>query len=128
MHVQAFSWSTPEQQKRLIEKEIGRLISQGISPKNITILSPHRRENGGLQGSDRIKEWPLVDFNSGQYGIQYATIRSFKGLETDILFLIDIKHGNKTCTPADVYVGASRAKFLLYVFNHEDWNRPEKSK
>jgi ATP:corrinoid adenosyltransferase len=118
------SWSEPHEQLRMIEKEIGRLVSQGIAPQHITILSPYKRDNGGLQGLDRIKDWPITDFNSGKPGIQYATIRSFKGLEADILLLIDIKPNSKACTPADVYVGASRVRYLLYVFHHVDWELP----
>ena len=56
-----------------------------------------------------------------RHGVQFSTIRSFKGLEADVVFLIGLKV-SKACTPADVYVGASRAKFLLYVFHHEEWS------
>lgn len=44
-----------------------------------------------------------------------------KGLEADVVFLIGLRE-SKVCTSADVYVGASRAKFLLYVFHHSDWD------
>lgn len=65
----------------------------------------------------KIKEWPLVDMKNGPaYWIKFGTIRSFKGLEADVAFLIGIRSGSKVCTTADVYVGASRAKFLLFVF------------
>lgn len=48
-------------------------------------------------------------------GIRFATIRSFKGLETDMVLLIDVVHGSPVCTEADIYVGGSRAKFLLFL-------------
>ena len=53
--------------------------------------------------------------------IRFSTIRAFKGLEADVVFLIGLKEGKQTCTDADVYVGGSRARFLLYVF----YNRKE---
>ena len=118
--VTTMSWSDSQAEKRLLEKEIGRLVSQGLGPGRILVLSPHRRENSCLAGLTKIKEWPLVDVAEKKYGIQFCTIRSFKGLEADVVFLIGLKE-SKVCTPADVYVGASRAKFLLYVFHHEEW-------
>ncbi len=119
------AWKDPDELKRLIGKEIGHLVSQGVAPNRITILSPYKRANSCLHGVSKIRDWPLVDFNSGEAGIQYATIRSFKGLETDIVLLIDIKESSKACTPADVYVGASRARYLLHVFHQEGWQLPQ---
>lgn len=120
--VRYFSWETPVQEKRLIESEIGRLVSQGISPRRITILSPHRLEKSSLAGLKKIKEWPLVKVGGPMHnGVQFGTIRSFKGLEADIVFLIGIKPGSQVCSNADVYVGGSRARFLLYIFHEKTW-------
>ena len=38
--------------------------------------------------------------------------------ESDVVFLIGLKEGKQTCTDADVYVGGSRARSLLYVFHN----------
>lgn len=119
--VTGVKWKDAAEEKRLIEKEIGRLVSQGLNPSRILILSPYRKENSSLSTVNRIREWPIVDFREAANGIKFATIRSFKGLEADVVFLIGIKDGSKVCTPEDVYVGASRARYLLYVFQHEDW-------
>jgi len=113
-------WHDAQTERRGIEKEIGRLVSQGLRPERILILSPHRRESSSLASMTKIKDWPLVDFADKKHGVQFSTIRSFKGLEADVVFLIGLKE-SKACTPADVYVGASRAKFLLYVFHHGEW-------
>lgn len=116
--VSYFPWDKPEEEKRLIERELGRLVSQGIPPKRILILSPHVREKSSLAGLDRIKDWPVVGINEYQAnGVRFATIRSFKGLEADIVFLIGLKKGSPVCTETDIYVGGSRARFLLYVFH-----------
>ncbi|HHY11027.1 MAG TPA: hypothetical protein GX529_00175, partial [Firmicutes bacterium] len=130
-------WETPQGEKRMIERETGRLVSQGIRPGRILILSPNRLENSSLAGCEKIGSWPLVDFRrlgAGKFKLQgspgagarrtspprtpgnavrFATIRSFKGLESDIVFLIGLKAGRRTCTDADIYVGASRARFML---------------
>jgi superfamily I DNA/RNA helicase len=119
--VTPIKWKDPSEEKRLIEKEIGRLVSQGLNPSRILILSPNRKEKSCLNEVERIREWPLVDFKESSNGIKFATIRSFKGLEADVVILIGVKENSKVCTPEDVYVGASRARYLLYVFHHEDW-------
>ena len=49
--------------------------------------------------------------------VRFSTIRSFKGLEADIVFLIDITPDSRVCTRADIYVGGSRARFMLYIFH-----------
>jgi len=125
-------WSTVAEEKRLIEREAGRLVSQGIKPWRIVILSPNRLDHSSLHGCTKIKEWPLEDFSqagrSGDSpggGIRFATVRSFKGLEADIVFLIGLKAGKQTCTPADIYVGGSRGRFLLYLFYNKEEPPPE---
>jgi superfamily I DNA/RNA helicase len=97
------------------------LVSQGSTPSRIVILSPNRLEKSSLQGCTRIKEWDLEDFKTARGNcIRFSTIRAFKGLEADVVFLIGMKEGKQTCTDADVYVGGSRARFLLYVFHHRE--------
>lgn len=139
-------WETPQREKQTIEQEIGRLVSQGVRPGRILILSPNRLENSCLTGCKKIGSWPLADFRTlgvdrsrpqrsqrpsaaplrpvGN-AIMFATIRSFKGLESDIVFLIGLKAGRQTCTDTDIYVGASRARFMLQVFHDKDMP-PEK--
>ena len=109
----------------MIGSEVGRLVSQGVQLKRIVILSPYRKENSCLAGVERIKEWPLTeDLEVRSNAVRFQTIRSFKGLEADIVFLIDVKKDSRVCTDADIYVGGSRARFLLYIFREKRvmWN------
>ncbi|KKM08721.1 hypothetical protein SY88_21605 [Clostridiales bacterium PH28_bin88] len=121
MPVSYFSWETPAEEKRLIEREIGRLVSQGIQPKRIVILSPNIKEKSSLAGVNKIKDWSVGGINDSNC-IRFATIRSFKGLEADIVFLIGLKKGSLACSDADIYVGGSRARFLLYIFHEKAWS------
>lgn len=109
-----------DQQYRTLEKEISRLVSQGVQLKRITVLSPHVYAKSCLAGRARIKEWPVAEgLEQSGNQIRFSTIRSFKGLEADIVFLVDIRP-SRACTPADIYVGGSRARFLLYVLHDEE--------
>lgn len=111
-------FSNPDEQRLLIEKEIGRLVSQGVQLKRMQILSPHVKGKSYLAGREKLKEWPLIEAAGGvNHGLRFSTIRSFKGLEADIVFLIDISADSKACTDADIYVGGSRARYQLYIFH-----------
>jgi len=118
-----FPWSSPAEERKMVEGEVSRLVSQGIKPCDLVILSPNIKEKSSLAGMDRIKEWPLGDaFDTRINAVRFCTIRSFKGLEADIVLLIGIKEGTLACTPRDIYVGASRARFLLYIFHDRNFN------
>lgn len=118
--VATFDWESPAEERRLVEKEIGRLVSQGLAPGRILLLSPNVQEKSCLANADRIKEWTLGGIDDVRSNcLRFATIRSFKGLEADVVFLIGLKPGNLAITGADVYVGGSRARFLLYVFKQK---------
>jgi superfamily I DNA/RNA helicase len=110
-------WGSQDDERHQVEQEVGRLVSQGIRPQRILILSPNRREHSCFAGRDRIKEWPLADHRQASPGaVRFATIRSFKGLEADIVLMIGLSAGNHACTDADIYVGGSRARFILHLF------------
>jgi hypothetical protein len=112
-----------EEEKRRVTQEAGRLIHQGIRPKRIVILSPNTKEKSSLAATDSLGNWPLAGLNDpNPHAIRFSTIRSFKGLEADIVFLIGLKEWNQACTPSDVYVGASRARFLLHIFHQQDFD------
>lgn len=73
-----------------------------------------------MAGMDHIKEWPLGGVEDRGV-IRFSTIRSFKGLEADIVFLVDIREGTLACTGTDVYVGASRAVTCCMFFIMRVW-------
>ncbi len=99
----------------------------------VVFLSPYTKENeekSCFAGRDRIGEWALVDAGARRKGdpappanaVKFYTIKSFKGLEADIVFLTGVRSGSKACTLEDIYVGSSRARFLLYVFHEEGFS------
>ncbi|MBU9713046.1 AAA family ATPase [Evansella tamaricis] len=118
----------PQTEKRLLEKEINKLVSQGLSPHRITILSPHKKGNSSLKEVDRIGQgpWLIYDLSEGRKdGIAFSTIRAFKGLESDVVLIIGVKKNSKVCTPTDLYVGGTRARFILKIFHQEEWSFKE---
>ena len=115
-------WSSDSQQRRLLEKEIGRLISRGIQPRRITILSPNRKDKTCLAGVDKILDFPLAEVGDPRpNALRFSTIRAFKGLEADVVMLVGVRPDSKVCSRPDLYVGGSRARFMLHIFHREDW-------
>lgn len=77
--VEYFQWKEPDDELRLVEKELTNLISQGLSPHRITILSPNRKQNSSLQKVDKIGSWNIVDMRDSQdYGISFSTFAPLK--------------------------------------------------
>ena len=54
---------------------------------------------------------------NGDYYTLFKTIQGFKGLERDIIFLL-LNTGKPGDINADMYVGATRAKFKLHVYTY----------
>ena len=95
-----------------ISNIIDELISEKVPPRNITILSPN------VYSKSCINSPEMERFNVEQYSpqldsITFSTIHSFKGLDNQVILLVDVNdYASKTIT----YVGYSRARVKLYIF------------
>ncbi len=52
--------------------------------------------------------------------VRIGTIRSFKGLGADVVILCGIDGKLPGCSPANLYVGATRARVLLQVIKQRE--------
>jgi len=110
-----------EQQKYLLDKIKSLTREQGISTDQILILLNSSKAESCL--GDTVKagkvEIKALD-NKGRFqrdAVNYSTINTFKGLEADIVFIVDadkIPLGQKH---EKLYTEASRARHKLYVFD-----------
>lgn len=97
------------QEVKLLEARITALIAGGVKPKEITILSPFKKENSVVS---YIKKFVVDNVEDDTDNISYSTIQGFKGLENTVIILVDIQTYNK---PDLMYVAMSRARSALYV-------------
>lgn len=101
------------------------LFEQGLDPQQIAILSPYKQANTCLAKLAVINKLKLSDdldsWRSGQT-ILMTTIRSFKGLEADVVLLVlkGSPVSGTVFTQSDYYVACSRAKHLLTIFSERD--------
>lgn len=95
-----------------ISEIVNILLNNGISYRDITILSAFSENNSKLKG--RIGRYNLIwDLNHN--GIKCSSIYSFKGLENDIIILTEIENIPEKQRYELLYVATTRAKNSLYV-------------
>lgn len=97
-----------------IINEIEKLIKDGISYSQITILVDQKKNNFILDALLKHYNNGLTEYKAtGNKKLTYSTAYAFKGLENDVIFYISV---NKR-TKFDVhYVAISRAKALVYIY------------
>ncbi len=92
------------------------LRQQALRPEQIAVLSPYRHDNPQSTWAGGLNEIKMnTDMATPQPGsVRVGTIQGFKGLEADVVILAGI---DERCQrhPATLYVGASRARAMLYV-------------
>jgi hypothetical protein len=109
-------------QAKIVNKKLIQLISEELSIKDLTILSPRKLENSCCSS---ITEIEITDNNKSDglskssQPIQFATIQSFKGLENNYIIITDIDDIDSEKAQALLYVGMTRAKYSLVIFISE---------
>ena len=115
IEVKFFSdWGDDEQtEASRIKETIYSLTEQGIRRSGIVILSPYKRENSCARLLSDV-----VDYGTGNAKkVNFATIHSFKGLESEAVILCDMDSYNDDLNRLSLlYVGLSRARTILIVF------------
>ncbi len=91
--------------------EIHKLIDDGIKASNITILSPYTEENSNSY-HNLVSDRQIKDLLEKKNGIIFSTIKSYKGLENDYVFVCDVNENDCNET---LYVALTRARYALYV-------------
>ena len=91
--------------------------AEQVDPERIVILTPHTRENSSLAGLEALGGHVLADKPYDRDGrVLHCSIGAFKGLESDVVILLDVDPADERCNPAALYVAESRARKMLYVF------------
>ncbi len=115
---QFFINQSREQFVNNISKLIRKYTDSGIQRKDIVILTVKTDENSILSGLTSIGGYKYSR-NLDSSNILFTSARKFKGLESDVVILIDVDE--KTFMSEEerrvFYVGASRAKHFLDVFS-----------
>ena len=112
--VQYITWSSMEDQCKKLTTLLKQLADSQISPEQITILSPRKRENSVVSMIDgnTVKDFKIPTGTS----MTFCTIQAYKGLENTIIILTDIESFSDEKL---MYVGLSRACSGLFILESE---------
>jgi Nuclease-related domain/AAA domain len=115
---------SPAKTVESVTKLISTLIfKENIGPDQITILTPHSHKNSSLKKLHVIGGIPLSFLPLERHGqILHSTIGKFKGLESDVVILVDIDPEDPLANKKACYVALSRARQILHVFHKGSWS------
>ncbi len=113
-------WETRADLVGSVKDVVERLVKDKTPIESITILSPRRLEKSILAGVGRISRFPIVDISHGPTDshsrcAKYCTIHAFKGLESQVVIMLDIDEVEGERAQSLLYVGMSRARSLLIL-------------
>jgi ATP:corrinoid adenosyltransferase len=114
---------SPGRMRKLLDGIITKLTkNQNLAPDQITILSPRSPANSSLADTQKLAGHPVSHKPNDRKGaVLHTTIGAFKGLESDVILLIDIDPDHERSSRNARYVAASRARHRLVVFSKGDW-------
>ncbi len=122
------SWTTAEEERRLVEGKLRWLLEEEKVPLGrIVVIGTRRLENSFLGREPKLWGLPVESIDDEgraptEGSVRYSTIQRFKGLDADVVLLVDVDGSRHACTPVHLHVAASRARHRLYVFAREGFD------
>ncbi len=106
--------ASEEESLAQLEKLIDGYVKEAFSYNQIVILTTKTLETSILRNVTKIGRYKLKFEETGK-GILFTTCKKFKGLESDVVIVIDVSDETFESSEARriYYVGASRAKHFL---------------
>jgi hypothetical protein len=104
-----------------LRKAIATLVNEEhVQPGQIVILTPHGKDRSSLVEGQAMGNLTLTwATDPTEHQVRVSSIHSFKGLESDIVILVETDHlGNPARARRLCYVGLSRAKHHLVVIGN----------
>ncbi len=126
--VQYIPYSDKQKELHLLEDTLRGLKNEGISGNDLILLSKYSVNNSRncLHSVSMPKDIGILKMDgqiwcAKKNEVRFSTISAFKGLEANVLLLLDVDSFSDENARLLNYVAVSRAVTLLYVFY--DWNR-----
>ena len=104
------------------------IVEEGVEADKVSIVSTRTLKNSPFAGGRRAGDFELVNLDDSRSWtsqtsprgaplrrVVFDTLDRFKGLERDVVILLDLPGGDRAVTARHRYVAASRAKNLLVV-------------
>jgi superfamily I DNA/RNA helicase len=110
------------EQKKLVSEQLKKLSVNKLPLNELIIVSPRKFEHSFSNSfSDfKIREIKNIsEIDAKQSFIGFATIQSFKGMESNYVVITDIEDLTSEIAKSLLYVGMSRARYGLILFISE---------
>jgi len=107
----------------LLRMMVQDLTGKGkVAPENIVVLSPYKYSSDHLMIKDLVEKEGLLTTSTTDFSskVRFGTVSSFKGLEADVVILCGLDGKLPGCSPATLYVGATRARVMLQIIGKID--------
>ncbi len=109
-----------ELQSKLVSDTKELLLNQRISSDQILLILNSEKKDSSIASINKIGKYDLKYLdNKARFemdSIHFTTIETFKGLEADIVLVIDIQKIPQNDKKKKLYTEASRAKHKLFVY------------
>ncbi|UPJ27798.1 ATP-binding domain-containing protein [Bradyrhizobium sp. CW1] len=116
-------WKSQAEETQHLEAVLSKLLSEGVDPADIIVLSPNRFENSvasRLNGRLAVEIVDIRDTNKAtKQQIKFATVHAFKGMESPIIVLCGFSEVSSEEQRSLLYVGMSRARSHLVLLLSE---------
>jgi hypothetical protein len=119
-------YSTCEEQCIALSEIVHSLLKDGVSARDIVVLSRFKFENSGVasvSGSAQFRLLPVdmpMPVRSRLPIIRFATVQGFKGMESPVVVMCDINALGDEEPQRLLYTGLSRARSHLIVLLHRE--------
>jgi hypothetical protein len=110
-----------------LESKITELLQKGVMPESITILSPFSYDKSSASSLSKKMQNQIIELDDYSVrafppkGLSFAEIKNFKGLENEVIIVVDLIDPEKLNDDVDKtlhYVAMSRARgFLTLIWN-----------
>ena len=106
---------------RNLEAALLALKEQGFKADDIAVLFQRRPDSTVLDALGRSSRWKLKEHDEAIPGcVHWTTIHAFKGLESPVVVLADVRSRNREEIDSLLYVGMSRARIKLIILHDKD--------
>jgi hypothetical protein len=110
-----------------VRKLLHRYVVEGrLSSDRVVVLSTHNPTRSVLSHHRKLGGLTLVSPEEKREAnqVRFTSLQRFKGLEADVVILVDVEPEERTSSPMHLYVGASRARHRLAVVVREGSRGP----
>jgi len=114
-----------EAEQKILIEDVSQLLGEGINPKQIVLLLNEPRRDSCIADLAEIKNQEIKAigryFPDRDAELQYSTIRLFKGLESDVVFVFGLHGCSEEEFNEAVYTQGTRARSLLYIYRPKEF-------